>query len=73
MTSRTFRWNEEGETSGYHAAEVMGGTVRWLRWSHVHGEGRRELAVQDREALERDGPPVRVPPPVLAQIRVALG
>jgi hypothetical protein len=72
LTARTFRWNEPNETRGYHAAEIHDGLVRWSRWSHVHGEGHRELGAQTREALERDGPPIEVPGIVLAQILESL-
>jgi hypothetical protein len=72
MSTRTFRWNEADETLGYRAAEVDGQVVRWWAWSHVHGEGRRDLGAQRREEIERDGPPLVVPAIVLAQILGAL-
>ncbi|MFO0710434.1 MAG: hypothetical protein U0353_11380 [Sandaracinus sp.] len=72
LRSRTFRWAESDDTTGYHAAEVVGGHVRWLHWSHIQGEGPRELGEQTLEGLEREGPPLRVPAGVLAQIREAM-
>jgi hypothetical protein len=72
MRARTFRWSEGDDTTGYCAAEIQGGQVAWMRWSHVHGEGRRDLGMQSRAALEREGPPLAVPPRVLAEILAAL-
>lgn len=72
LTARTFRWNESNDTSGYHAAAIDRDVVRWSRWSHLHGEGHREIGAQTREELERDGPLVAVPSIVLAQILDAL-
>lgn len=72
LRARTFRWNEGDDTSGYCAAEIAGGRVVWLRWSHVHGQGRAELGSQSREELERSGPPLAVPARVLAQVLAAL-
>lgn len=68
LTSRTLRWNDGADTSGYSAAEVRGDEVRWFSWSHVHGEGLRELGVQTRHALVENGPPLSVPPAILAQV-----
>ncbi len=72
LRAHTFRWNEGDDTTGYSAAEIEGDRVRWLRWSHVHGEGRRDLGAQSRREIERDGPPLAVPARVLAQILAAL-
>jgi hypothetical protein len=68
LTSRTFRWNDGADTSGYFAAEVRDDEVRWFAWSHVHGEGARELGLQTHDALAREGPPLPVPPAILAQV-----
>lgn len=72
LRTRSFRWNEADDTTGYCAAEIDGERVVWLRWSHVHGEGRREIGTQTQQDLERDGPPLAVPARVLAQIVAAL-
>jgi hypothetical protein len=73
LTGRTFRWNDGADTTGYLAAEVRGDEVRWFAWSHVHGEGPRELGVQSLEEVTRVGPPVAVPPAILAQVLGLLG
>lgn len=72
LRSRTLRWNEPGEVDGYRAAEIEGGRVRWFAWSHLAGEGCRELGVQSGEALLAEGPPIDVPPAILGQIHEAL-
>lgn len=72
LRARTFRWSEGDDTRGYFAAEVRGARVSWMAWSHVHGEGRRDLGEQSRAELEQRGPPLSVPPRVLAQILEAL-
>ncbi len=72
MNTRTFRWNAPDETTGYHAAEIVGDEVLWTRWSHIHGEGRQDLGAQRHDVILRDGPPVPVPAIVLAQILDAL-
>ncbi len=72
MQARTFRWTAGEDTSGYSAAEVVPGRVLWLSWSHVHGEGRRELGTQTLEQVRADGPAVSVPSQVLEEILAAL-
>ncbi|MFN7696438.1 MAG: hypothetical protein ACK6CU_16705 [Deltaproteobacteria bacterium] len=72
LRMRTFRWNPGEDTTGYFAAEVQVGRVRWFRWSHVHGRGREELGTQSRSELEQHGPPMDVPDRVLGQVLEAM-
>lgn len=72
LRARTFRWNDGKTVEGYCAAEVVSGSVTWFAWSHVHGEGRRELGQQSHETLTREGPPLPVPGALLEEIRRAL-
>ena len=72
LRARTFRWNAGDDTTGYCAAEIDGGLVTWFAWSHVHGEGRRELGAQRLEDLRARGPLVPVPPRILGEILTAL-
>jgi len=72
LHSRTFRWSSGEDTTGYAAAEVVPGRVVWLSWSHIQGEGRRELGAQTLAELRVHGPTVSVPPRVLAEILAAL-
>lgn len=72
MRSKTFRWNDGRRTDHYEAAEVIGNEVTWFEWSHVHGNGRREVARQTLASLLLDGPPLDVPPSILVEIRELL-
>ena len=68
LRAQTFRWNDGKTVEGYYAAEVVSGTVTWFAWSHVHGEGRRELGQQSHDAVVRDGPLFPVPAALLKEI-----
>jgi len=72
LRARTFRWNDGKTIEGYFAAEVVGGSVTWFVWSHVHGEGQRGLGSQSLDALIRDGAPIPVPPVLLEEIQRAI-
>ena len=72
LRAKTFRWNDGKSIEGYLAAEVVGANVTWFTWSHLHGEGRREVGTQSQEALREAGPPIAVPKSILEEILRAL-
>lgn len=66
---RTFRWNDGRDVERYEAVETRDEGLCWYAWSHRHGEGKHDEALQPYDAFLRDGPLRAAPPHVIAAIR----
>lgn len=56
MFSTTFRWNDGKEPERYDAVEAREEGLVWYAWSHTHGRGRHDEALQSYASFLRDGP-----------------
>lgn len=71
---KTWRWNR-GEVDGYRGVELRGDTLRWFTWSHDIAEGDGGATDEHTQSVAEflaSGPPIEVPPNVVATVKAHL-
>ncbi len=68
LFATTVRWNDGSDPGRYEAVEARDEGLVWYRWSHVHGRGREDEAVQSYASYFERGPLRALPASAAAEL-----